>query len=63
MSAPETSHVRLQRMAPEQARDARARAWAYVFRRHEMKKATRPGSPDDGEESKNASTATPQYNR
>ena len=63
MSAPETTHVRLQRIAPEQARDARARAWAYVFRRHELKKAARPGSPDDGEGSKNASTAASQYNR
>jgi hypothetical protein len=31
MNAPETSYVRLQRMALEQTRDVRARAWAFVF--------------------------------
>ena len=47
----------------EQARDIRAHAWAFIFRCHELKKAARPGSPDDGEESKNVSTAEPEYNR
>ncbi len=36
-------------LTPEQARNIRAHAWAYVFRCHEMKKAARPGSPDDAE--------------
>jgi hypothetical protein len=48
---------------PEQTRDARARAWAFVFECYAKKKAARLGSPDDGEESRNASTAKPEYNR
>lgn len=35
-------------ITPEQARDARARAWAFVFERHAKKKAEgRLPSPDD----------------
>ena len=48
---------------PEQAREARARAWAFVFECYAKKKGARPGAPDDGEESKNASTAEPEYTR
>ena len=36
-------------LTPEEARDIRARAWMFIFRCHEMKKAARPGSPDDAE--------------
>ena len=32
----------------EMARDARARAWAYVFDCYRKKEATRPGCPKDG---------------
>jgi hypothetical protein len=34
-------------ITPEQARDARARAWAYIFDCHAKKKTARPGGPDD----------------
>jgi len=34
--------------APEQSRDARARAWAYAFDCYRMKKGSRPGAPDAG---------------
>ena len=38
-------------MAPEQARDARARAWRFVFDRWEQKKAAgKDGSEDDASE-------------
>lgn len=40
---------------PEQARDARARAWAFVFDCHK-KKATRPGGPDDARKDQDAGT-------
>ena len=33
-------------MTLEQARDARARAWAFVFECHSKKKGARPGAPD-----------------
>jgi hypothetical protein len=32
----------------EQARDTRARAWAFIFDCHAKKKAARHGGPDDG---------------
>jgi hypothetical protein len=38
-------------LTPEQARDVRARAWAFVFACLERKKATRPGAPDARKES------------
>jgi hypothetical protein len=44
---------------PEEVRDARARAWAYIFDCHAKKKAARSGGPDDAEESKNDRTDTP----
>lgn len=50
-------------LPPEQARDARARAWKFVFECHAKKQAASPGRPDDAEESKNDRTAEPEYNR
>jgi hypothetical protein len=47
-------------ITPQQARDTRARAWRYVFDCHAKKKATRPGGPDDGKETKNV-PATKNY--
>jgi hypothetical protein len=41
-------------ISPEQARDARARAWSYVFEcfdRHTKKKAAPASGPDDAKES------------
>jgi hypothetical protein len=32
---------------PEDARDARARAWRFVLDCHEKKEATHPGGPED----------------
>ena len=43
----------------EQARDARARAWAFIFDCHAKKKAARPGGPDDGTKSKEDSANAP----
>jgi hypothetical protein len=45
-------------ISPEQACDARARAWAFGFDSYEKKKATRPGGPDDAEDPENDRTAT-----
>ena len=50
-------------LTPEQASDARGRAWAFVFECHAKKKAARPGGPDDAEEPKNDRTAEPEYSR
>ncbi len=50
-------------ISPEHARDARARAWAFVFECYARKKGARPGAPNDGEESKNDPTAEPNYRR
>ena len=47
----------------EQAREARARAWAYIFDCHAKKKAARPGGPDDAEESNNDRTDTTSIQR
>jgi hypothetical protein len=48
-------------LTPEQARDARARAWAFVFDCFYKKKATCPGGPDDAEDLRNDRTATENY--
>jgi hypothetical protein len=32
---------------PEEARDARARAWTFILDSYDKKKATLPGGPDD----------------
>ena len=37
-------------ITPEQARDARARAWAFVFQCWQAKKGAHPGAPDDAKE-------------
>ena len=37
-------------ITPEQARDARACAWAFIFDCHAKKKAARPGDLDAGKE-------------
>jgi hypothetical protein len=39
----------------EQARDARAQAWAFAFETFRKQEATRPGSPDAAKEIKNDS--------
>ena len=44
---------------PKQARDTRARAWAYIFDCHVKKKAARPGGLDDGTKSKEDSANAP----
>jgi hypothetical protein len=38
-------------LATEQARDARARAWAFVFECHARKEGALPGAPDARKES------------
>jgi hypothetical protein len=45
----------------EQARDARARAWAFVFDCYAKKEAARRGGPDDVRKDQNAHTAKKQY--
>ncbi len=42
---------------------ALSNVYRFILDCHATKKATRPGGPDDGEESKNASTAEPKYKR
>ena len=63
MSSPRANLALRPDTTPDQARDARARAWAFVFDCHAKKKATRPGGPDDAEESKNDHTAEPEHRR
>jgi hypothetical protein len=46
-------------ITPEQAKDARARAWEFIFDCHAKKKAARPGGPDDGTKSKEDSANAP----
>ena len=41
----------------QHAREARARAWAYVFDCYRKKEAARPGGPDDGTKSKEDSAS------
>jgi hypothetical protein len=48
--------------ATEHARDARARAWAFIFSGHAKKKGTRPGAPDDVKES-NEYVATQNHSK
>jgi hypothetical protein len=58
---PRTVHRSLSTLSPEQTRDARARAWAYVFdcfNRRNGKEAARPGGPDDVRKGQDAHTAT-----
>jgi hypothetical protein len=46
-------------ITPEQARDARARAWSFIFECWQKKQKAAPASrPDDAEGSKNDRTAT-----
>jgi hypothetical protein len=59
--APPIIHRSLPGISPEQARDARARAWAFVFDCYTRKKAARPGSPDDVRKDQDAHTAKKQY--
>lgn len=49
--------------APESEANALASVYRYILDCHAKKKAARPGSPDDGEESKNDPTAKPEYSR
>jgi len=51
-------------LALEQDRDARARAWAFVFDCYRKKEATPDNRPDDAKErSKNDSSARQKYTR
>lgn len=47
----ESQHIAIKTssdLSPDQTRDVRARAWAFVFDcREAKKKGTRPGAPDD----------------
>ena len=57
----------LRRISPEQTRDSRARAWAFVFRCWQEKQkaaepAPEPGGQDDVRES-NGYVATDKYTR
>ncbi len=57
MSSPRTTYARLADTSFEAELGALADIYTLA------KKAARPGCPDDGEESKNASTAEPKYKR
>lgn len=48
---------------PEGETNALASVYRFVLDCHAKKKASRPGGPDDAEESKNDRTAEPKYNR
>jgi hypothetical protein len=59
---PDTQYIivkPLSGISPEQARDARARAWSYVFEcfdRHTKKKAAPASGPDDARKDQDAGT-------
>ena len=69
MSSPRVTYVPRPDAAPKSELDALASVYRFVLdcgdahRADAMKKATRRGGPDDGEGSKNASTAKPEYSR
>lgn len=48
---------------PKAELEAYASVYRFILDSHAKKKATRPGGPDDAEESKNDRTAEPEYNR
>ena len=50
-------------ITPEQARDARACAWRFVFDCYEKKKGAPESAPDDAEESKNDRTDSASIHR
>lgn len=50
MSRVRVTHVTRPGITSEQARDARARTWAFVFNCHAKRMATRPGGHDAGKE-------------
>ena len=51
------------RLTPDEARDARARAWAFIFDCYAKKKAAPESRPDDVRKDQDAHTATTQYTR
>ncbi len=67
MSSPRTTYARLADTSFEAELGALADIYTLAIQRYEecyaKKKAARPGCPDDGEDSKNASTAEPKYKR
>jgi hypothetical protein len=50
-------------ISPQQDRDIRARAWAFVFECYHKKEATRPGGPNDAKESEVGCAARKQYTK
>ncbi len=48
---------------PETEISALSNVYRFILDCHTKKEAARPGGPDDGEESKNASTAELKYKR
>jgi len=64
MNSPRVSYAPRPDATPEGELDALATVYAFVLQKgREKKKGTRPGAPEDGEESKNASTAETEYKR
>jgi hypothetical protein len=64
---PISRRAHINKLAPDASsghtRDARARAWVFVFQCYAKKKAASPGGPDDAEEPQNDRTAEPEYSR
>jgi hypothetical protein len=50
-------------ITPEQIRDVRARAWAFIFSCHERKKAAAPSRPDDDVKESDGYVATNHHSK
>ena len=63
MSSPRIVYTPHPDATPESGVATLAGVYRFVLDCHAKKKATRPGGPDDAEESKNDRTAEPKYSR
>ncbi len=63
MSSPRISYTPRPNTVPEGEVASLASVYRFILDSHAKKKASRPGGPDDAEESKNDRTAEPKYNR
>ena len=63
MASPHITVKATSSITEEQACDARAQAWTFIFSCHAKKEAARPGGPDNTKESKNDGAATTNLTR
>ncbi len=63
MNSPHVAYSPSTNVTTESEARVLANVYRFILDSHAKKKATRPGGPDDAEESKNDRTAEPEYNR